>query len=77
MSAMALLLFPFSKARRVRGFRLLGLGLMLVTMSVFSGCSNSYYNTNLVATGTYQVPITATDANGNSQTATLTVVVTP
>jgi hypothetical protein len=72
-----LLLLPFGRGSGKHGLRLLGLGFALVLLQGLTGCTNSYYTANLVAAGTYNIPITATDSNGNSQTATLTVVVTP
>jgi hypothetical protein len=46
-------------------------------MQAVMGCTNTWYTAEYVAPGTYQLPITATDVNHNSQTATLTIVVTP
>jgi hypothetical protein len=38
-----------------------------------TGCVNAWYELELVTPGAYQVPITATDLNQNTQTAILTV----
>jgi hypothetical protein len=61
------LLVPFGFVRRRR------LGLLLM-LGALSGCSNNFELLPLVAPGTYQIPITATDASGASQTASLTLV---
>ena len=72
-----LMLLPLGFARRNKLMRLLGVAALAVTMQAVMGCTNSWYTAEDVAPGTYQLPITATDVNHNSQTATLTIVVTP
>ena len=57
--------------------RVLGLVVALVVMQAMVGCTNAWFTGNVVTVGTYTVPVTATDVNHNTQTAVLTVVVTP
>jgi hypothetical protein len=76
-AAITLLFVPFALRRRKTFTRLLTLALAIVALQTITGCTNSFYIADFVAAGTYQLPVTATDANNNSQTATLTVVVTP
>jgi hypothetical protein len=76
-SAFLLLLAPLTCKRR-RGFvRVLGIALLLVSLQAIVACGFIGEPAELVAPGTYQVPITATDIRGNSQSAMLTIVVTP
>jgi hypothetical protein len=72
--AMFLLPFGFRPRQKLRIFSVL---LLAVASQALTGCTNRYYELNLVAPGTYQVPITATDGSGNSKTSTLTIIVTP
>ena len=75
-AALLLVFLPLTSLQRNRLTRLLSftlLGLMLVALT---GCINTYYTANAVASGTYQLPVTATDSNHISHTATLTVIVT-
>jgi hypothetical protein len=44
---------------------------------VLTGCGTIGYPFHLSPQGTYQVPITATDANHNQKSISLTVVITP
>ncbi|MFC6644218.1 FG-GAP-like repeat-containing protein [Granulicella cerasi] len=53
---------------------LLSLLLMMALQSTV-GCTHSYYTLTTVSTGSYQLPVTATDANHNPKTAILTVIV--
>jgi hypothetical protein len=76
-TAILLLFVPCSLMRRRKLARVLGMALLLVAMQAIVGCTNAYYTAHFAEPGTYQVPVTAVDANQNSQTATLTVVVTP
>jgi hypothetical protein len=77
LSALLLALVPLRSSRR-RGFaRLLPITLLLVSLQAFTGCTTAWYAGEVVSAGTYQLPITATDLNGNTQTASLTVIVTP
>ena len=69
-------LIPLRSSRHKRLARLLGVALLVVALQAITGCTNQWYIGNAVAAGTYQLPVTATDVNHNSQTATLTVVVT-
>jgi Bacterial Ig-like domain (group 3)/FG-GAP-like repeat len=63
--------------RRRNWRRLLGVLLAVATLQIFTGCANTWHEGNLATPGTYQLSITATDVNNNSQTATLTIVITP
>ena len=76
VSFAALLLAPVGLARRRRRASLL-LSLLLVCILVgASGCSTVGYAIHTVAPGSYTVPVTATDANGNSKRANLSLVIT-
>ncbi len=77
MAACLLSLLPLSFTRRRQFARMLRGAVLLVALLPLTGCTNSWYSANTVAAGTYQLPVTATDVHGNSQSATLTVVVTP
>jgi parallel beta-helix repeat protein len=61
--------------RRKRCAMLLGVCLALVALQSLTGCTNTYYAEATVARGAYQLPITATDANHNTETAILTVTI--
>jgi hypothetical protein len=74
-AALTLLIVPFSFARRKNVTRLLGFALLAVALQTMVGCTNAWYTASVVASGTYQIPVTATDVNHNSQTATLFVTV--
>lgn len=75
-TAFLLLFAPLGMKRR-RMFRgILRVVVLLVSLQAILGCTNAWYNAEVVAPGTYPLPITATDIHGNTQTATLTVVVT-
>jgi hypothetical protein len=63
--------------RRRNWRRLLGVLLAVATLQIFTGCTNTWHEGNLATPGTYQLSITATDVNNNSQTVTLTIVITP
>lgn len=76
-TAFTLLLVPFSFARRSNITRLLGLTLLAVALQATTGCTNAWYTAATVAPGTYQLPVTATDLNHDSQTAMLTLIVKP
>jgi len=76
-TALILSLVPLRSWRRNKLARLLGFALLIVTLQAITGCTNAWYTGNAVAPGTYQIPVTATDVNHNSQTATLTVLITP
>ena len=76
-TAFVLLLVPFGFSRRNKLARFLGVALMVVALQGITGCTNAWYTASVVASGTYQLPVTATDVNHNSQTATVTVTVTP
>jgi hypothetical protein len=77
LAASALLLLPVSFTRRKRIARLLTMLAFAALLQTLTGCTNLYYLVHSVEAGTYQIPITATDANHNSQTATLTLTITP
>ncbi|MGI4829094.1 MAG: Ig-like domain repeat protein [Janthinobacterium lividum] len=74
-SAMFLLPLGLVRSRRLRS--LLCLCCAAVLLQTLSGCTTIRTPFNLVAAGTYRIPITATDATGHSQAATLTLVITP
>ncbi len=76
-AATVAILLPFGAVRRKRLARIYGLALAGLVIQGLVGCTNRYYEVNLVSPGTYQVPITATDSNQNSATSNLTVVVEP
>jgi hypothetical protein len=76
-AATTILLFPVAFARRKRFARLLTLLAFAALLQTLTGCTNLYYLVHSVEAGTYQIPITATDANQHSQTATLTLTITP
>ena len=75
LSALLLLPLSLSRSRRLR--------LTLITvfaavlLQTLTGCTTIRVPFDLAPAGTYQVPVTATDSNGNQHAATLTVVVTP
>jgi hypothetical protein len=75
-TAIVLLSVPLSLSRRKKLTRFLGLALLIVALQAITGCTNAWYTAEAVAPGTYQLPVTATDVNHNSQTATVTVIVT-
>jgi hypothetical protein len=76
LDAVLLALIPLGLGRRKRLARILSIVVMAIGLQTLTGCTNVFYYVNTVAPGTYQLPITATDANHNTQTAVLTVVVT-
>jgi hypothetical protein len=75
----ALFLLPALTAIGKRRNRrpLLGVLLAAALLQILTGCTNTWHEGNLAAPGTYKLPITATDTNNNSQTANLTIVITP
>jgi hypothetical protein len=75
--ASALLLLPLLASRRRRLAQILGALLLVASLQTLSGCTNAYYQNELVAPGTYAVTVTATDVHGNTQSATVTVAITP
>jgi hypothetical protein len=77
LTALVLWLIPSSRSQRTKLTRLLGLALLAITLQTITGCTNAWYTAKFVSPGTYQLPIIATDSNHVSQTATLTVIVTP
>jgi len=74
---LVLMMVPVGLRRRRMLSRVLGLVVALVVMQAMVGCTNAWFTGNVVTVGTYTVPVTATDVNHNTQTAVLTVVVTP
>jgi len=72
-----LVLLPLALRKRNRMRSLLMLCATAVLFQALTGCTMIRIPFHLVASGSYQIPITATDANNNTQTQTLTVVVTP
>ena len=77
LMGLTLMLLPLGGTRRKRFWKVPSLLAAVVLCGTLTGCSDLYVRANLVAAGTYQVMITATDTNGNSKTAPLTVVVVP
>ena len=75
LATLALLLIPARRRRNLS--RLLGLALLAFALQTTTGCTNSWYTASAVAPGTYQLPVIATDVNHNTQTATLSITVTP
>jgi hypothetical protein len=63
--------------RSNRRHRLFGVLLAAALLQILTGCTNTWHEGNLAAPGTYQLPITATDVNNNTQTANLTIVIKP
>lgn len=76
-AAFALFFIPLGIARRKHLRGVLLFALLAFALQTITGCTNAWYTAAAVAPGTYQVPVIATDTNHNSQTATLTVTVTP
>jgi hypothetical protein len=73
--ASVLLILALGKRRRMA--RVLGVLLVGVAVQALSGCDTAWYRDEVVSPGSYVVTVTATDVNGNSQSATVTVVITP
>jgi hypothetical protein len=76
-AATGFLLLTFAITRRKRLARLLTLLAFAALFQTLTGCTNAYYLVHSVEPGTYQIPIIATDVNHNTQSATLTLTVTP
>jgi hypothetical protein len=76
-AATVILLLPFGTVRRKRLLQIFSLALVGLMIQSLVGCTNRYYEVNLVASGTYQVAVTATDSNQNSAISSVTVVVVP
>jgi hypothetical protein len=76
-AGLLLLLLPrrrqLAARRKTPAARLLTLLLAAIVLQSLTGCVNAWYELELVTPGAYQVPITATDLNQNTQTAILTV----
>ena len=72
-AAVGLLLLPTCGTGRRRFSRLIVLTLAAIPLGGLTACTNSYFN--VVVPGTYQLPVTATDINHNTKTATLTIIV--
>ena len=75
--ATVILLLPVGTVKRKRLLQIFSLALVGLMIQSLAGCTNRYYEVNLVASGTYQVVVTATDSNQNSATSSVTVVVVP
>ncbi|HLI77932.1 MAG TPA: Ig-like domain repeat protein [Acidobacteriaceae bacterium] len=71
------LLAPFAVRRRKRLTPLLVAIGMLIGFGAFTGCTEVVVPLNEVAPGTYALPISATDVQGNTKTVTLTINVVP
>lgn len=69
----ALPLFGRRRARR----NILGILLVAALLQSLTGCTNLWYLVDNNPSGTYQITITATDVNHNTQTAKLSVATTP
>ena len=76
MAALALLPWAGGHRRR-RMARVLMALLAAVALSGTTGCVNDWYTRHTVAAGTYTLPVVATDSHGVSQTANLTLTITP
>ncbi|HEX5282490.1 MAG TPA: Ig-like domain repeat protein [Bryocella sp.] len=76
-AAFALLFVPLGLSRRRKITRLLSFALLAFALQTTTGCTNAWYTAATVAPGTYELPVIATDANHNTQTATLTITVAP
>jgi hypothetical protein len=63
--------------RRTKGRLFLWLALLACVLQATIGCGNSFYTLPGAAPGTYQIQVTATDSNQHTQTAVLTLNVTP
>jgi hypothetical protein len=74
-AGVGLLLLPICSMRRGRFSRLIFVALAAIPLAGLTACTNSYFIVNVVAPGTYQLPVTATDINHNAKTATLTIIV--
>ena len=75
--AMGTILLISIPLRRRRFFKVLGLCFAFLLLPSIGGCGGDVTSTQFIPPGTYQIPVTATDLNGNSQTATLNLVITP
>ena len=68
------LLVPLGWSSRRRLAGLVGYALAAVLFGIsFAGCSTIRVPRDVVAPGSYEVPITATDGQGNSKTVNLTL----
>ncbi len=74
--AAALFLGPFGWRRRRFAARAAILCFALLALGS-SGCTDVRYAIHTVQPGTYLIPVTAADANGNMQTATLQLIIKP
>jgi hypothetical protein len=75
--AAMLLLVPLGWRRRTNLPQALLLVLAVTVLAAASGCTNLYFPIQQVTPGSYTVPVTATDTQGNAKSADLTLVVTP
>jgi hypothetical protein len=75
--AMGTILLISIPLRRRRFFKVLVLCSAFLLLPSLGGCGGDVTSTQFIPPGTYQIPLTATDVNGNSQTAILSLVVTP
>ncbi len=75
--AMGTILLISIPLRRRRFFKLLGLCFAFLLLPSIGGCGGDLTSTQFIPPGTYQIPVTATDVNGNAQTATLSLVIAP
>ena len=74
----AFLILPLSLTRSRRLLRqTLALAAIAILTQTLTGCGEIAIPYHLVPTGTYQVPVTATDSNNIQHSATLTVVIAP
>jgi hypothetical protein len=64
-------------ARGRKLVKLAGVVVAAIALQAVTGCTNIDFAARTVAQGTYTLPVTATDSNGNRDTANLTIVVAP
>jgi hypothetical protein len=75
--AMGTILLISIPLRRRRFSKVLGLCFAFLLLPSLGGCGGDVSSTEFIPPGTYQIPVTATDGNVNSQTAIISLVVTP
>ncbi|MGA7159216.1 MAG: hypothetical protein WBY53_20390 [Acidobacteriaceae bacterium] len=75
LTALVFLSLPFGLGARKRFRHTLCVMAMVALLGSVIGCTDTFYPLNSTAPGPYQIPLTATDSNQNSQTVMLVVVV--
>lgn len=76
LAAVMLLVAPLGAGRGKRWRRFLAIAIAAIALQGLVGCTNHWFGVHVVAPGTYELPVTATDSNQHSQTGTLTIIVT-